>query len=111
MSATVLRFSCHKFSAADLAYLDRLTTRMIAAGDWSYVQRVAGFPTEHGRIDLLAVFLPGRDIPSYSIQRHSDGTYCLMNVHKSEVIKLGRTVQTVTSGLYPSDKDQSHRSI
>jgi hypothetical protein len=99
MSATVLPFSCHKFSAADLDYLNRLTARMVAGGDWSYIQRFANFPAEHGRVDVVAITLSGSDIPSYSIERHSDGMYCLMNIHKSEVIKMGRTVQAVTKGF------------
>jgi hypothetical protein len=99
MSATVLRFSCHKFSAADLAYLDRLTSRMVDNGVWACVQRFAGYPNEDGCIDAVAITLSGDDIPSYAIERHADGSYCLVDINSFQVIRLGRTVQAVTRGL------------
>jgi hypothetical protein len=99
MSARVLQFSCHRFSAADLAYLDRLTTRMIDSGIWACVQRFAGYPNQDGRVDAIAIILPGDEIPSYAIERHADGSYCLVDINSSQVIRLGRTVQAVTLGL------------
>lgn len=99
MSATVLLFSCHKFSAADLAYLNRLTNRMVDAGVWASVQRFAGYPGRDGRVDALAILLPGDSIPSYSIERRADGCYCFVDMNSAEVIRLGRTVQAVTIGL------------
>jgi hypothetical protein len=72
---------------------------MVDAGVWACVQRFAGYPSGDGRVDALAIILPGDDIPSYSIERHADGCYCLVDMNSSEVIRLGRTVQAVTRGL------------
>jgi hypothetical protein len=99
MSATVLHLSCHKFSAADLAYLDRLSGRMIRTGAWACVRRLAGFLGKEGRMDMLEIILPGDDIASFAIERHSDGSYCLSDLNGSQVILYGRTVQSVTRGL------------
>jgi hypothetical protein len=99
MSATVLQFSCHRFSAADLDYLHRLASRMIDSGVWASVQRFAGYPNEDGRIDAIGIILPGDEIPSYAIERHADGSYCLVDISSFQVIRLGRTVQAVTLGL------------
>jgi hypothetical protein len=99
MSAAVLQFSCHKFSAADLDYLNRLASRMIDSGVWAGIQRFAAYPNEDGRIDAIAIILPGDDVPSYAIERHADGSYCLVDIGGFQVIRLGRTVQAVTLGL------------
>jgi hypothetical protein len=99
MSATVLQLSCHKFSAADLAHLDRLSGRMIRTGAWAGVRRSPGFLGKEGRMDMLEIILPGDDMASYAIERHSDGSYCLADLNRSQVILYGRTVQAITQGL------------
>jgi hypothetical protein len=99
MSATVLHMSCHKFSAADLAHLDRLSGRMMRTGAWAGVRRSPGFLGKEGPMDMLEIILPGDEIASFAIERHSDGSYCLSDLNSSQVILYGRTVQAVTRGL------------
>jgi hypothetical protein len=92
----VVDFNCYRFSSADLIHLQTLTARMFKLNAWVATERHTDHRREGPGIDQLLVYLPGMDDAIFSIERHHDGSYWLMDAPVGAAIVSGRTVQEVT---------------
>jgi hypothetical protein len=96
MTADIVDFPTHRFTAADLEYLEQLSENMIARGVWASCERHTDDGKKGPGFDQWLVCTDAISDAAFSISRRSTGRYFLTDARSGASILSGRTVQDIT---------------
>jgi hypothetical protein len=105
MSATILPFRDHHFTVVDTERLDGLAAAMITIGAWERVNHIASDRNCDWGFEAMLVYVPGDVDRSYSIERHRNGAYWLIDCETMCPLVSARTLTPVLSPFNIIDDD------
>ena len=82
---SVVPFSRARFTPADVAAFTEIALPRLADGRWTSISRCSG-----AWGDRLAVMLPGRSAPAFTLERGHSGAYALYFHDRSQDVLIGR---------------------
>jgi hypothetical protein len=99
MSAKIISFPSHRFSAVDADKLRDVVSIMTAIGAWGRVQyldasRGPGF-------DMVLIYSPDALVPNLIIKRQKNGAYLLMDSATMAVTAAAKTLDDLLAPLEP----------
>ena len=99
MSAKIISFPSHRFSAVDADKLHDVVSIMTAIGAWGRVQyldasRGPGF-------DMVLIYSPDALVPNLIIKRQKNGTYLLVDSATMAVTAAAKTLDDLLAPLEP----------
>jgi hypothetical protein len=97
MTAKIISFPSHRFSAVDAETLRGVESTMIAIGAWGRVQYLE---TSQGPgFDLVLIYSPDALAPNLTIKRQKAGTYMLVDSVTMEVMASAKTLEELLAPL------------
>jgi hypothetical protein len=99
MSATILAFRDHHFTVLDAERLDSLASAMIDIGAWERVFHVASDRPGAPGFEAMLVYLPDEIYPAYSVERHRNGSYWLIDCSTMRPMVSAKTLGPVLSSF------------
>jgi hypothetical protein len=99
MTATIISFRSHRFTAVDVETLDNAASAMVALGMWGRLQYINASPGPG--FEMALIFAPDALAPNLIIKRHRNGTYLLVDSVSMAILSTGRALDDLLAPLQP----------
>jgi len=99
MTARIISFPSHRFSAVDAEILRGVESTMIAIGAWGRVQYLD--TTQGPGFDMVLIYSPEALAPNLIIKRQKTGAYMLIDSVSMEVMATAKTLDDLLAPLEP----------
>src|SRR5262245_40404621 len=99
MTARIIPFPSHRFSAVDADILHGVESTMIAIGVWGRVQYLDA--AQGPGFDMVLIYSPDALAPNLIIKRQKTGVYMLIDSMSMEVMATAKTLDDLLAPLEP----------
>jgi len=99
MSAEIISFPSQRFTVVDAERLHEMALAMIDLGVWGRVQYVGA--SQGPGFNIVLIYLPDSSNPIFTLERHRDGSYSLIDCTTTSLIGIGHTLDEALEPLEP----------